>query len=292
MSIREILSDPTSFKMALLSIAAILAVLFYLAYRLRGDGPKVKVKSTPGPILLKLDNATPTRGETIPKAAFESTPQIIEPPAPPPVESIPQVIVPLAPPPAVSTPRVVEPPAPHHIESTPQVIAPPAPPTFATLAGRTSVLNDIMRGALVILALVVAAGFVLIILPQNTFERIAQSVQSRSSAAPLQEKIAFLYLGDELKDNQFNIRGAVRNIVTEPIEKMDAVIRLYAAGGDLLETTVVRMDKESIAPDEVAQFHLAYPDYQGQFGSYSVEFKMRQGEIVPYKDMRAPRGHN
>jgi hypothetical protein len=46
------------------------------------------------------------------------------------------------------------------------------------------------------------------------------------------------------------------------------------------------MDAEVIAPDAIASFHLAYPDYSGQFGSYTVDFKLRQGEILSYKDMR------
>ena len=56
-----------------------------------------------------------------------------------------------------------------------------------------------------------------------------------------------------------------------------------------METTVVRMSKETIAPDEVAQFELVYPNYRSEFASYSVEFKLRQGAIVRYKDMRGTR---
>ena len=98
--------------------------------------------------------------------------------------------------------------------------------------------------------------------------------------------IAFLYLGHEIQNDEFHIRGVVRNITTEPIEKLDAVVRLYSHNRELLETDIVRMDKETIEPDEVAQFELVYPNYQSEFSSYSVEFKLRQGAFVPYKDMR------
>jgi len=54
----------------------------------------------------------------------------------------------------------------------------------------------------------------------------------------------------------------------------------------VLETAIVRLDKEIIAPDEVAQFNLVYPDYKSEFAGYSVAFKLRQGPFVPYKDMR------
>ncbi len=49
------------------------------------------------------------------------------------------------------------------------------------------------------------------------------------------------------------------------------------------------MSKEIISPGEIAQFALVYPDYKQEFGSYSVEFKLRQGTVLPYKDMRARR---
>ena len=244
MLLRSLLSDPASLRIAVLIIAAIAVVVSYFAYRLRGDGPKVK--SAPGPIVLNLEKETP---HTQPD----------------------------------SQPVLHKPPASSH--------EPPAP-TFPTLGAQTTLFADILRAALILLALVVAAGFILIIFPQRTVDRISHFLQSRNSPASLQERIAFLYLGDELKDDRFDIRGAVRNITTEPIEKMDAVIRLYGAGGELRETVVVRMDKETIAPDEIGQFRLAYPDYKGQFGSYSVEFKLREGEFVPYKDMRAPHTHS
>jgi len=153
-----------------------------------------------------------------------------------------------------------------------------------------SVLSRLLRGGLAVLAFVVAAGFVLILLPQGVVDWMAQTVRSRELVAPVQEQIAFLYLGDEIKDGEFHLRGVVRNITTFPIEKLDATIRFYSPTGQLLETRSVRMDSELIPPDATAQFHLVYPGYAGQFGSYSVEFVSRQGEIVPYKDMRGARG--
>lgn len=152
-----------------------------------------------------------------------------------------------------------------------------------------SVLSHILRTGLAVLAFVVAGGFVLIVLPQGAVDWVAQAIQSREPVAPLQEKVAFLYLGDEIKDGEFHLRGVVRNITTLPIEKLDVTIRFYSPTGQLLETRSVRMDTELIPPDATAQFHLVYPGYAGQFGSYSVEFVSRQGEIVPYKDMRGAR---
>jgi hypothetical protein len=46
------------------------------------------------------------------------------------------------------------------------------------------------------------------------------------------------------------------------------------------------MNKEKIAPDEIARFDLSYPDYKMEFASYAVEFVLRRGDPVPYKDMR------
>ncbi len=155
-----------------------------------------------------------------------------------------------------------------------------------------SVLSRVLRTGLAVLAFVVAGGFVLILLPQGAVDWMAQAVRSRGAVAPVQEQIAFLYLGDEIKDGEFHLRGVVRNITTLPIEKLDATVRFYSRTGQLLETRSVRMDTELIQPDATAQFHLVYPGYAGQFGSYSVEFVSRQGEIVPYKDMRGARGRS
>jgi hypothetical protein len=159
-------------------------------------------------------------------------------------------------------------------------------PAFGTLEKRHWMLTDLFRVLLIILSLVVAAGFILILLPQPSIDKIAQNLQSRKDAAR-QEKIAFLYLGDEIANNELHVRGAVRNITPAPIEQLDAIIRFYSHDRILLETTIVRMNKETIAPDEIAQFELVYPNYRLEFGSYSAEFKLRQGDPMLYKDMRA-----
>jgi hypothetical protein len=162
---------------------------------------------------------------------------------------------------------------------------PPEAPEFVTIQKRPWLLTDLLRALLVILSLVVAAGFVLILLPQPTVDKMAKDLQLRHTTAK-QESIALLYLGDESKDGQFRVRGVVRNIMTMPIEQLDAAVRFYGHDGTILETTVVRMNRETIAPDETAQFELAYPNYKGEFAKYSVEFKLREGGMISYKDMR------
>ena len=79
-------------------------------------------------------------------------------------------------------------------------------------------------------------------------------------------------------NSQFHIRGVVRNITASPIEQLDAVVRFYAQDRSLLETIIVRMDKETIGPNEIAQFELVYPNDRLEFAGYSTEFKLRQGE--------------
>jgi len=161
-----------------------------------------------------------------------------------------------------------------------------APYSLLALQERSPVLLDVLRGALIIVAVVVALALALVLMPQGGVDRIALALRPRNAPGPPPEKIAFLYLGDEVKDNQFHIRGVVRNITDKPIEQLDATIRIYATDRTLLETAVVRMDTDIIFPDATASFHLSYPDYHGQFGSYSLDFKLRQGDPVPYKDMR------
>jgi uncharacterized ion transporter superfamily protein YfcC len=156
----------------------------------------------------------------------------------------------------------------------------------------TSVLADLMRGILILLAFCVAGGLFLVVLPNGTFDRMAQSLRLRNAPQPAQERISLLFLGDETIGKEFHIRGVIRNISTQPIENLDATIRLYASDGTLLETAVVRMDTESIAPDAISRFHLAYSDFNGQFSRYSVDFKLRQGEAMPYKDLRGTPGRS
>ena len=147
----------------------------------------------------------------------------------------------------------------------------------------------LLRGALILLALVVAGGFILILLPERTVRSMAQLLQATRAAEIPNERIALLYLGDEITGKDFHIRGIVRNISPEPVEKVDAAVRLHASDGSLLETVVARLDLETIAPDATSEFHVVFPDYKGEFGSYSVDFKLRGGDSVPYKDRRGAR---
>jgi hypothetical protein len=165
---------------------------------------------------------------------------------------------------------------------------PPEVPAFVTIQRKPWLVGDLLRVLLVILSLIVAVGFILIILPQPTIDRMTRDLQARHEASQ-PEKVALLYLGDEARDSEFRIRGAVRNIATDPLEQLDSAVRLYAHDGTILETTVVRMNKESIAPDEIALFELVYPNYKNDVLKYSVEFKLRDGALVPYKDMRTTR---
>jgi hypothetical protein len=168
---------------------------------------------------------------------------------------------------------------------------PPPERPFRPVPQRPSLLLELLRLALIILALVVAAGFTLALLPQVTVDNITRGIQQKTGIQK-QEQIALLYLGDEVKDQEFHVRGIIRNISTQPIEKLDATIRLYGASGFLEETDLVRMSKDLIAPDDTAEFHLVYPKYDSQFATYAVDFKLRLGDIVAYKDMRESRSHN
>jgi len=145
---------------------------------------------------------------------------------------------------------------------------------------------DLARMALIILSIIAGAGILLLALPQATFEGLAERIQARRKA-PEQEKIALLYLGDELKNNEFRIQGILKNISAAPIEQLDAVVRLYAGDRALLETVITRLDKDTIAPGEFARMELKVPSGKMGFAGYAVEFKLRQGDILPFKNMRA-----
>jgi len=166
--------------------------------------------------------------------------------------------------------------------------APTASPAFLSFAmlNHPSLLAELGRALLIILSLVVAGGFALILLPQPAVDSLADSIRARYTAAP-QEQIALLYLADEIRNGEFVVRGVVRNITPQPIKQMEAAIRFYSHEGRVLRTTIVRMDKDEIAPDEIAKFELSFPNYKMEFASYAVEFGLRQGALVPYKEMRA-----
>jgi len=158
-------------------------------------------------------------------------------------------------------------------------------PVFKTFQTPSLILAHLVPAILLLASILVAAALFLILLPQSAIDSLAHRIQSHYGRLE-PEKIALLYLADRLQDNQFQIRGVIRNIAADPIEQLDAVIRLYAFDGTLSETVVVRLNKEIIEPGEIAQFALIYPHYKQQFNSYSVEFKLRQGSVLPYKDMR------
>jgi hypothetical protein len=160
---------------------------------------------------------------------------------------------------------------------------------FQLLSDTPSYAVRAVRAALVLLALLVATGFVLVLLPKSMMEKMVQTVRATKAADLPSDKIALLYLGDELKGDDLHIRGVVRNISSEPVEKLDATVRLYSADNTLLETVVVRMHLDVISPDAISEFHMSYPRFNGQFTSYSVDFKLRQGDHISYKDRRGVR---
>lgn len=147
---------------------------------------------------------------------------------------------------------------------------------------------DLLRAFLIVLSILAAAAVALILLPQRTIDTIVHQLQSRH-ASPVQERIALLYLGDEVEDGKFRIRGVVKNITTTPIEQMDATVCLYARDGAATETVLVQLDKEALAPDEIARLDLVIPNYKMDIFRYAVEFKLRDGSKISYKDMRMDR---
>jgi len=144
---------------------------------------------------------------------------------------------------------------------------------------------DLCRAVILIAGVVALMGVVLVLLPQKSIDKMAARLESRHGGAEY-EKIALIYLADEFTDGAFRIRGVIRNIAADPAERIDAVVRLYNNGRTLLETVVVRLDKEIIAPNDFARLEMTVPGYDEGFAGYAVEFKLREGGILPYKDLR------
>lgn len=264
--------DPRTFGIILISIGVLLIAALYILYRKREKGvPRAKaVKEAQGPLLLlnleeeeRRSSEEPVSGRA-PEGSPAAEPDAEEKTAP---EQAPWIEAAAKEPVSKTDAR---------------------PPAFETLQGQARLWGDFLRALLIVLSLATAAGLVLAFLPQTAVDGMALRLRARHGGAS-PEKIAFLYLGDELSGSTFRIRGVVRNITPAPIEQLDASLRFYAHDRSILETAVVRLDKEVLAPGEVGQFELVYPNYRMEFGSYSVEFKLRRGPLVPYRDMRKTR---
>ena len=157
--------------------------------------------------------------------------------------------------------------------------------SYAAPLKRPFILNGFVQTILLILSVVVAIALILTVMPEGTFNGMTQNLEARNAATG-QAVIGLLALGDQIKDNEFQVGGEIRNISSARIEKLDASVRFYGHDGNVLETTIARMDKEVIAPDETASFNLVHSNYQNEYARFSVEFKFRQGDKAAYKDMR------
>ena len=149
---------------------------------------------------------------------------------------------------------------------------------------------DLCRALVLIAGLVALFGVALVLLPQSAVDKMAAQLENRSDSE--HEKIALLYLADEFTDDTFRIRGVIRNIAAAPMEQIDAVVRLYSRDRTLLETVVVRLDKNVIEPNDFARLELTIPGHTIGFAGYAVEFKLREGGVLPYRDLRRQRPQN
>jgi len=145
--------------------------------------------------------------------------------------------------------------------------------------------TDLCRFLILIAGVIALLGVALVALPQSAVDELAARFESRRGGAE-QEKIALLFLADEFTGGAFRIRGVIRNISAAPAERIDAVVRLYSRERTLLETVVARLDKDVIEPNDFARLELTVPGHTEGFAGYAVEFKLRDGDILPYKDMR------
>jgi hypothetical protein len=162
------------------------------------------------------------------------------------------------------------------------------PSIFAKPQKPSGIWMDLLRGVLLILGILIIAAITLILLPQRAIDTIAHQFESRHSR-PVEERMALLYLGDDIESGALRIRGVVKNIAANPIEKIDATVRLYDREGSAIKTVLVRLDKELLAPGAIARLDLVIPNYKMDISGYAVEFQLRDGERVSYKDLRKDR---
>ncbi len=290
--LRELLYEPVTLRFLLLTLAFIFMAAAFVMRLVRKEElapPPRRFVPPPAPVR-PVQEEIPEPIQQPPQAAVESASpaqQVIQEARTEVPQTQPEETIPVAPSAQEPEPPQLQPAS----YEVPVAQAAPVVPQdrffFEALQNRPSFAGDLLRAVLAILALLVLGALTIVVLPQWAFDRVADGVRIRKGPVVPQEMIALLYLGEEAKGSDFHIRGVVRNILTRPVEQLDANVRLYAPDRTLLESAIVRMDVELIPPDSTASFHLTYPDYHGQFGSYSIDFKLRQGDPVPYKDMRA-----
>ena len=168
-------------------------------------------------------------------------------------------------------------------------IVPDSPDNF--LKKPSGAWMDMGRALILIACVIALLGVTLVLLPQSTVDKMAARLESRRGGAEY-EKIALYYLADEFTNGAFRIRGVIGNIADAPMERIDAIVRLYSLERALLETVVVRLDKDILAPNDFARLELTVPGHTEGFAGYAVEFKLREGGVLPYKDMRGKTSQN
>ena len=154
-----------------------------------------------------------------------------------------------------------------------------------------SVWPDIGRALILIAGFVALSGIALVLLPQSAVDVMIVRIENHHNGGD-HEKISLVYLVDEFTNGAFRIRGVIRNITDAPTERIDAVVRLYGMERALLETVIVRLDKEIIEPNDFARFDLTVPEQTAGFVGYAVEFKLREGDVIHHKDMRRQGSQN
>ena len=144
---------------------------------------------------------------------------------------------------------------------------------------------DLGRALIIVAGVIALSCVTLVLLPQNAVDNMAARLENRRGGVE-HEKIALLYLADEFTEGAFRIRGVILNIAGAPTERIDAIVRLYSRERTLLETVIVRLDKDILAPNDFARLELTVPGYADGFAGYAVEFKQRENDVIPYKDLR------
>jgi hypothetical protein len=303
-----LLYDPFSFRVLFIGTGLLLFLLAFFLFRLTSDSKPVKkasaararpmepmattaeelaeATSVTGPVAVPVPPATlHAEVSPSPTEVVSASPTPTAEPEPPPSPT-----APLARPaePLPATPALTERPAAAIMTETPFA----AGYSFRTLQTRPSFALDLLRAGLIVASSLVFVAIVIVAVPESTIHALAARLQPAPTAATT-DRLALLYLGDEAKDGLFRIRGVVRNISGDSLERIDATVRLYSHDSVLLETHIARLDIDQIPVDGAAQFQLVVPNYSGQIGSYAVEFRTRQeGDPVPFQDVRATQSQN
>lgn len=116
--------------------------------------------------------------------------------------------------------------------------------------------------------------------PTPTF---APTIAPTATQAYLMELVAMN--GAKTTSKHFEVRGQVRNISSQRLDNVQAVVSLYDSNGTFIKSEAWLIEFNPILPGQVSPFNVIFVD-DPKRASYSASFKVYGGSKILVKDSR------